>query len=127
RPGRWLAAAALDRLLVHEGQRQKYGTQYRTWGGAQMLVEVNPSTTDEERAEWDVPPLAAAQALAAGTLPPDPAPPVAVDGVEVRIYRMGPRVPPVSEAPAPEALADVSGPRPWLPEDEVRFLQSGDG
>jgi hypothetical protein len=125
RPARWLAAAALDRLLVHEGQRQKYGTQYRTSGGEQMLIEVEPSTTDDERAEWDVPPLATAQARAAGTIPPDPTPPIMVDGVEVRIYRTGPRVPPASE-PTPEPLADMSGPRPWLPE-EVRLYRSGAG
>jgi len=129
RPARWLAAAALDRLLVHEGRRQRYGTQYRTWGGERMLVEVDPSTTDRERAEWDVPPLAEARARAVGTLPPDPTPPVVVDGVEVRIYRMGPapgRVPPASGLPAPEPLADVPGPRPWLP-DGVRLLRAGDG
>jgi hypothetical protein len=126
RPGRWLAAAALDRLLVHEGQRQKYGTQYRTWGDEQMLVEVDPSTTDEERAAWDVPPLAAAQARAVGTLPPDPTPPIVVDGVEVRIYRMRPRLEPASEQQIPEPVADDPGPRPWLPED-VRLLRSGAG
>src|SRR5262249_28252166 len=68
RPGRWLAAAALDRLLVRRGQRQKYGTQCRIWGDEVMLVEVDPSTTDEERAEWDVPPLAAALRRAKGVM-----------------------------------------------------------
>src|SRR5262249_16434854 len=81
RPGRWLAAAALDRLLVHRGQRQKYGTQYRRWGDKRMLVEVDPATTDEERAEWDVRPLAEARARAEGVIPPDPSEPVLVGGV----------------------------------------------
>src|SRR5215831_12354489 len=61
RPGRWLAAAALDRWLMRQGRPQKYGTQYRSSGGAYELYEVEPATTDDERAEWDVPPLAEAR------------------------------------------------------------------
>ena len=57
---RWLAAAALDRWLMHQGKPQKYGTQYRPEGGRFRLWEVDPATTDEERAEWGVPPLAEA-------------------------------------------------------------------
>lgn len=60
-----LAAAAYDRWLVHQGKPQKYGTQYRSDDGeAFRLEEVDPATTDEERAEWDVPPLAEAQRMA---------------------------------------------------------------
>lgn len=131
RPGRWLAAAALDRLLVRRGQRQKYGTQYRMWGGERMLVEVDPATTDEERAEWDVPPLAAALGRAQGVMPPDPAEPVLVGGVEVLIYRTGPaRAAARRESTAgPAGLerpAEVGGPLPWLPEG-VRLAPAGDG
>jgi hypothetical protein len=66
--GRWLAAAAHDRWLMHEGKPQKYGTQYRGTGDGFELYEVDPATTDEERAEWNVPPLAEARRRA-GDLP----------------------------------------------------------
>ena len=63
--GRWLAAAAYDRWLMSEGKPQKYGTQYRADGGRWVLYDVDPQTTDEERAEWNVPPLRDAIARAA--------------------------------------------------------------
>lgn len=60
---RWLAAAALDRKLMHEGQPQKYGTQFRKLDdGKWFLWQVDPAVTDAERAEWAVPPLSEAQA-----------------------------------------------------------------
>jgi hypothetical protein len=68
RKARWLAAAAYDRWLMHQGQPQKYGTQYRAEAGAWTLWKVDPSTTDEERARWDVPTLEEAKRRAA-TLP----------------------------------------------------------
>ena len=58
RPARWLAAAAYDRWLMYQGKPQKYGTQYVSDGKRQQLWDVDPATTDEERANWDVPPLA---------------------------------------------------------------------
>ncbi len=58
RPARWLAAATYDRWLMYQGKPQKYGTQYVSDGIRQRLWDVGPGTTDEERAEWDVPPLA---------------------------------------------------------------------
>jgi hypothetical protein len=64
RPGRWLAAAAQDRWLMHQGRPQKYGTQYMAKGEVWELYKVDPETTDAERAEWDVPPLAQARARA---------------------------------------------------------------
>jgi hypothetical protein len=60
RPGRWLAAAAYDRWLTHQGRPQKYGTQYHVNGDRWELYPVEPATTDGERAEWDVPSLAEA-------------------------------------------------------------------
>jgi hypothetical protein len=130
RPGRWLAAAALDRLLVRRGQRQKYGTQYRMWGEELMLVEVDPSTTDEERAEWDVPPLAAAMGRANGVMAPDPCEPVLVGGVEVWIYRTGPARAAVGRTAIPgraglDPLTEVPGPLPWLPDDVQLALAGG--
>lgn len=57
-PARWLAAAAYDRWLMLQGQPQHFGTQYFSMaGGPPRLWEVDPTTTDDERAQWDVPPL----------------------------------------------------------------------
>ncbi|WP_432932513.1 hypothetical protein ACQPZZ_15005 [Microbispora sp. CA-135349] len=39
-------------------RRRRSGTQYAGTGGRWRLYRVDPATTDEERAEWDVPPLA---------------------------------------------------------------------
>src|SRR6266704_739264 len=55
---RWLAAAAYDRWLMNQGKPQKYGTQYVTREGRWVLYEVDPTTTDAERGDWNVPPLA---------------------------------------------------------------------
>src|SRR5262245_5201520 len=56
-PARWLAAPAYDRWLIYQGQRQKYGTQYIAEDGCWKLWDTDPTTTDEERAAWDVPSL----------------------------------------------------------------------
>ena len=61
-PARWLAAAAMDRWLMSCGLPQRFGTQYVDRGDGWMIYEVDPVTTDEERAGWDVPPLAELQA-----------------------------------------------------------------
>jgi hypothetical protein len=58
---RWLAAASKDRALMWRGQPQLYGTQFKKVDGKWILWEVDPTITDEERARWDVPPLAAAK------------------------------------------------------------------
>ncbi len=58
RPARWMAAAAYDRWLMYQGKPQKYGTQYVSDGKRQRLWDVEPDTTDLQRAEWDVPSLA---------------------------------------------------------------------
>jgi hypothetical protein len=57
-PARWLAAATYDRWLMYQGKPQKYGTQYVTDGRRHRLWDAEPTTTDAERAAWDVPPLA---------------------------------------------------------------------
>jgi len=60
---RWLAAAAKDRALMKRGLPQLYGTQFRTdASGRWVLHPVDPTVTDEERARWNVPPLADAKA-----------------------------------------------------------------
>ncbi|MBA4053714.1 MAG: hypothetical protein C0490_03290 [Marivirga sp.] len=51
------AAAAYDRWLMYQGKPQKFGLQYVPDGIRLRLWDVDPETTDEERAEWDVPPL----------------------------------------------------------------------
>jgi hypothetical protein len=61
---RWIYAATLDRYLMHQGMPQKYGTQYTVVYGRYELYPVDPATTDAERALYNVPPLAAAQARA---------------------------------------------------------------
>ena len=55
---RWMTAAAYDRWLMYQGKPQKYGTNYVSDGKHQRLWEVDPTTTDADRAAWDVPPLA---------------------------------------------------------------------
>jgi hypothetical protein len=57
-PARWLAAASYDRWQMYQGKPQKYGTNYAYDGRKDRLWDVDPETTDEERARWDVPPLA---------------------------------------------------------------------
>jgi hypothetical protein len=58
---RWLAAAAKDRWLMNEGKPQLYGTQFIKKDDRWVLYEVDPSVTDQERARWNVPPLAEAE------------------------------------------------------------------
>ena len=58
RRARWLAAATYDRWLMYQGKPQKYGTQIVPDGKRQRLWDVEPATSDAERAEWDVPSLA---------------------------------------------------------------------
>jgi len=56
RSGRSLAAAAYDRWLMRQLKPQKYGTQFVPIDGQWRLWDLDPTTTDEERAAWDVPP-----------------------------------------------------------------------
>lgn len=56
-PARWLAAAAYDRWCMYEGRPQKYGTQFVPDGVRYRLWDVEPETSDAERAAWNVPPL----------------------------------------------------------------------
>jgi hypothetical protein len=61
RSARALAAAALDRYLVFSDKPQKYGTQTLLDLKTNMMYvpPIDPSTTDAERAQWNVEPLAA--------------------------------------------------------------------
>ena len=53
-----LAARCLDRRLVHERKPQRYGTLRPTVGGEMRLPLVDPTVTDEQRAELGLPPFA---------------------------------------------------------------------
>jgi len=56
--GRFLAAAAYDRYLVHCGLPQRYGTQYVTdTNGIMTLYPVDTTFPDSERVALDVPRL----------------------------------------------------------------------
>ncbi len=69
---RYLAAASLDRYLVASGVPQRYGTQYTTEGKrGYRLLPYDSSTTDEERALWNVPPLDSLENGAAEVLSPE--------------------------------------------------------
>ncbi len=60
-PAKWLCAAADDRSRMYAGQPQKYGTNSVPDGRGYRLWDVDPKTTDAERAAWNVPPLAELQ------------------------------------------------------------------
>ena len=63
---RWIYAATLDRYLLSQDKKQKFGTQYTSTDGCTYLLEpVDSKTTDKERERYDVPPLAEAKANAA--------------------------------------------------------------
>lgn len=76
---RWLSAAAWDRACMYEGRPQRFGTQIVPDGVRWRLWDVDPATTDADRAACDVPPLAE---------------------LEARAATMTAAQPPVSEAPA---------------------------
>jgi hypothetical protein len=76
RQARWLAAATYDRWLMYQGQRQKYGTQIVPDGKKQRVWDVEPATSDVERAEWDVPSLAEMERRADEITHSEPMPPM---------------------------------------------------
>lgn len=57
---KWLAAATEDRLKMFRGEPQKFGTQFHAENGKWALYRVDPRTTDAERRQWGVRPLAEA-------------------------------------------------------------------
>ena len=76
RRARWLAAATYDRWLMYQGKPQKYGTQIVPDGKRQRVWDVEPATSDAERAEWDVPPLAEMNRRAEEVTRNEPMPPM---------------------------------------------------
>lgn len=73
-PARWLTAASLDRWLMYQGKPQKYGTNIVPDGKRQRVWDVDPTTTDAERAQWDVPSLAEMQRRAEAATRTEPMP-----------------------------------------------------
>ncbi len=73
---RWLSAVALDRWCMLRGEPQKFGTQIVPDGFRYRVWDVDPSTTDEERAMWNVPPLAAQHRRAMELSRTSPQPPM---------------------------------------------------
>ena len=59
---KWLYAATLDRYLISVNQPQKFGTQFEqdNKGGWSLKQPIDEGITDEERAKYNVPPLAKA-------------------------------------------------------------------
>jgi hypothetical protein len=76
RRARWLAAATYDRWLMYQGRPQKYGTQIVPDGKRQRVWDVEPETSDAERAEWDVPALAEMERRAGELTRTEPMPPL---------------------------------------------------
>lgn len=56
---RWLYAAAIDRLLVKQNKKQKFGTQFYKKNPTDkwILNPIDNKITDEERAKFNVPTL----------------------------------------------------------------------
>ncbi len=61
-----LVATAEDRSAMLAGRPQRFGTQFVEVDGKWQLYTVDPTVSDAARAEWGLPPLADAQARAAG-------------------------------------------------------------
>lgn len=57
-PAKWLYAAAFDRAQMYRGLAQKFGTQIVPDGRRYRLWDTDPATSDDERASYNVPPLA---------------------------------------------------------------------
>ncbi|QBD79316.1 hypothetical protein EPA93_26340 [Ktedonosporobacter rubrisoli] len=75
RRAKWLAAAAMDRWLMYQGKPQKYGTQFVPDGKGYRLWELDPATSDAERAAWNVPSLNEQQRRAEQLSRDEPQPP----------------------------------------------------
>ncbi|MDP3729355.1 MAG: hypothetical protein Q8R26_01180 [bacterium] len=55
---RWLYAAAFDRLLLLQGRKQRFGTQFKKEkNGLWKLYPVDNKTTDRDRITYNVPPM----------------------------------------------------------------------
>jgi ribosomal 50S subunit-recycling heat shock protein len=115
---RYLAAAALDRWLMRQGKPQKYGTNSWPDKDGWRVWDYDPTTTDEERAEWDVPPLAEllerAKELAGGCTPAetanDPIGTVEYEGKRIVLFSWYPEEP--AGNPPPYIISPPGDPSP---------------
>lgn len=57
-PAKWLYAAAFDRACMYRGECQRFGTQIVPDGNRYRLWDVDSATTDDQRKQYNVPPLA---------------------------------------------------------------------
>jgi hypothetical protein len=131
---RYQAAAAYDRWLLRQGRPQKYGTNSLFDGARNRIWDYDPATTDEERAAWDVPPLAEliarAERLNDATFNPYLPQVVAlveVQGVQIELVERGtPGQPgaPAHELPRYLPLAE-DDPRPVYLPPEVALWRFG--
>ena len=57
---KWLCAGVTDRLLMKQGKKQKFGTQFirKNPRSKWVLAPIEKGMTDEERKQFNVPPLA---------------------------------------------------------------------
>jgi hypothetical protein len=53
----WIYAASLDRFLISQGKKQHFGTQFKVTNGTWRRYPTNKTTSDEERLNYNVPPL----------------------------------------------------------------------
>lgn len=86
----WLAATALDRHLVRQGRPAKYGTQNVRMGGVYRVPRIEPSTSDEERGAWGIPPLAdiLAQRIAPGRPAVTELGSLSVEGLQITVLNL---------------------------------------
>jgi len=61
---------------MYQGKPQKYGTQFVSDGNRYRLWDVDPTTTDTERSQWNVPSLQQQQAQAEEFNQTQPIPPI---------------------------------------------------
>lgn len=94
---KYQAAAAYDRWLMRQGLPQKYGTNSVMDGDGWRVWDIDPQTSDEERAAWDVPPLERLLArgqeafggLRRSLIFTEPMLKLEVSGVKIGIYETG--------------------------------------
>lgn len=51
---KWLYAATIDRLLVMQGKKQKFGTQFQIVNGEKVFFPTDGSVSEAEKAEFGI-------------------------------------------------------------------------
>jgi hypothetical protein len=114
-PARWLFAAASDRWCMYSGRPQKFGTQIVPDGRGYRVWDTDPGITDEERAAYDVPPLAEQHRRAAEESACFPQPPMdlAPEWLKAALVRWG-TAEQAEPGAAPDPARDVGSGSSWL-------------